>query len=193
MMLILPRITVIAFIVAVLTVLPGRSTAEEPLADPYLVQPGDILQISVWKEQDMQREVLVRPDGRFSFPLIGEVDVREKSVGQLQAELTQRIHQFIADPAVIISVKQVQGNRVFVIGQVNRPGDFAMNGRVDVVQALSMAGGMTAFAKAGSIRILRRDRDGEQQAIRFNFNDIEKGKGLAQNIILQSGDVVVVP
>ncbi len=162
-------------------------------SDEYLIQPGDVLSIAVWKEQDLQRELLVQPDGRFSFPLIGEVNTLQKTVSAVQAELQQRLSKYIADPVVTASVVRPQGNKVFVIGKVNRPGEFLMGARTDVVQALSMAGGATTFANVSDIKILRRNAEGEQQAIKFNYNQIEKGKNLAQNIILLSGDIVIVP
>jgi polysaccharide export outer membrane protein len=162
--------------------------------DPsYRVQAGDLLQISVWKEPDLQREVLVQPDGRFAFPLVGSVDVQGKSVDAIKTELESRLGKLISDPVVTVSVMQISGNKVFVIGQVNKPGEFVMNRRLDVAQALSMGGGMTTFASADDIKILRRNDKGEQIAIDFDYGDIQRGKKLKQNIILQGGDVVIVP
>ena len=113
---------------------------------PYSVLPGDVLQVSVWKEPDLQLEVLVRPDAAFSFPLAGDISTKGLSVVELQAELAQRLSRYISNPVVTISVSQVLGNKIYVIGQVNNPGDFVVNPQVDVMQALSMAGGLTAFA-----------------------------------------------
>src|ERR1041384_5240469 len=90
----------------------------------YYIQPGDVLAVSVWKEEDLKSEVLVRPDGAFSFPLAGDVDTRGKSVEDLRTELTDRLKRFIPDPVVTVAVRQIVGNRIFVLGQVNRPGDF---------------------------------------------------------------------
>jgi polysaccharide export outer membrane protein len=158
----------------------------------YAVKPGDLLQISVWKEPELQRPVLVRPDGAFSFPLAGEVDARGRSVADLQKQLTERLKKFISDPVVTVSVQEVRGNKVYVIGQVNKPGEFIVNPSVDVMQALSMAGGTTAFASLGNIVVLRRT-NGQQTALPFRYTEIIKGKDLSQNIQLQAGDVVVVP
>lgn len=161
--------------------------------DTYSVQPGDTLTISVWKEPDLQGQaVLVRPDGTFSFPLVGQVDARGRSVLQLQQIVTERLAKYIADPVVTVSVTEIKGNKVYVIGQVAKPGEFIANPRVDVMQALSLAGGTTPFASLGNIIILRR-AGGTQQAIPFHYTDVVKGKDLVQNIQLQSGDVVVVP
>jgi polysaccharide export outer membrane protein len=161
--------------------------------DPtYTVKPGDLLSISVWKEPDLQREALVRPDGSFSFPLVGEVDARGKTVADLNRIVNQRLTKFISDPVVTVTIQEIKGNKVYVIGQVNKPGEFIVNPSVDVMQALSMAGGTTPFASLGDIVILRRTANGKT-ALPFRYNDVARGKKLEQNIDLQSGDVVVVP
>jgi polysaccharide export outer membrane protein len=148
--------------------------------------------VSVWKEPDLQLELLVRPDGAMSMPLAGEVSTKDKSVTDLQAELTSRLARYINDPVVTVSVSQVLGNKVYVIGQVNRPGDFVVNPQVDVLQALSMAGGTTPFADLDNIIVLRRINS-VQTALSFNYKDVIRGRNLQQNVMLQSGDVVVVP
>ena len=158
----------------------------------YKVLPGDVLFISVWKEPDLQMEVLVRPDGAFSFPLAGDISTSNRSVLDLKDEITKRLNSYIADAVVTVQVRQVLGNRIYVIGQVIRPGVFIVNPQVDVMQALSMAGGTTPFAALTDIKILRRSGN-KQRAIPFRYNDVVKGNNLDQNIVLQSGDVVVVP
>ena len=159
----------------------------------YQVQPGDTLSIAVWKEPDLQgAAVLVRPDGTFSFPLVGQVDARGKSVSDLTVIVTERLKKYISDPVVTVSVAEIKGNKVYVIGQVTKPGEFIVNPRVDVMQALSMAGGTTPFASLANIMILRRS-GGTQTALPFHYTDVAKGRDLQQNIELQSGDIVVVP
>lgn len=158
----------------------------------YKVLPGDLLQVSVWKEPDLQLELLVRPDGAISFPLAGEISTHSKSVSDLQAELTTRLARYITDPVVTVSVTEVLGNKIYVIGQVNKPGEFIVNPQVDVLQALSIAGGTTPFADVDNIRILRRN-NALQSALSFNYKDVIRGRNLEQNVMLQSGDVVVVP
>ena len=160
--------------------------------EAYEVQAGDLLFISVWKEPELQKEVLVRPDGAISFPLSGEINSRNKTVEQLRIELTSRLSKYIPDLVVTVSVLEINGNKVFVIGQVNKPGEFVVNPRVDVMQALSMAGGTTPFADLKNIRILRRTSSG-QTALEFRYDDVIRGRRLEQNIVLESGDVVVVP
>jgi polysaccharide export outer membrane protein len=167
-----------------------------PYATPdaiYTVKPGDHLMVSVWKEPELQGPVLVQPDGRFSFPLAGQIDARGKTAAQLQQEITQRLSRYITDPVVTVSITKIDGNKIYVIGQVNKPGDFVVNPSVNVMQALSMAGGTTPFASLGNIKILRRGADGSQVAVPFNYNQVIHGQDLQQNITLQAGDVVVVP
>ncbi len=181
------------FLIACLIVVALAAATQALAQDPnYTVKPGDMLSISVWKEPDLQRPALVRPDGSFSFPLVGEVDAKGKTVADLNKILAQRLARFISDPVVTVSIQEIRGNKVYVIGQVNRPGEFIMNPSVDVMQALSMAGGTTAFASLGDIVVLRRTPTGKQ-SIPFRYNDVVKGRRMDQNIDLQAGDVVVVP
>jgi polysaccharide export outer membrane protein len=166
--------------------------AQTPATAGYRVNPGDTLEISVWREEDLQREVLIRPDGGFSFPLAGDMNAKGRTVTEIREELASRLSRYIPDLVITVTVTGVEGNRIFVIGQVNEPGAFVMNPQVDVIQALSLAGGTTPFASLKNIRILRRE-NGVQRAIRFDYTDVSEGESLDQNILLRSGDVVVVP
>ena len=158
----------------------------------YTVKPGDTLEISVWKEPDLQRTVLVRPDGAFSFPLVGEVDARGKTVSELNKLVSDRLTKYISDAVVTISVQEIKGNKIFVLGQVNKPGEFIVNPSVNIMQALSMAGGMTPFAATNDIIVLR-GQGKQQNAMAFRYNDVVRGRSLDTNIELLSGDIVVVP
>ena len=158
----------------------------------YEVQPSDVLQVSVWKEPDLTQQVIVRPDGAFSIPIVGDVNAVGKTVEELRLELVQALRRIIPDVVVTVSVLEIKGNKVYVIGQVNQPGEFIVNPRVDVIQALSLAGGTTAFASPSEIFVLRRD-NGQQRRLPFNFEAVLRGRDLEQNILLRSGDVVVVP
>jgi polysaccharide biosynthesis/export protein len=160
---------------------------------PYTVKAGDTLLVSVWKEPELQRPVLVEPDGTFSFPLCGEIDAHDKTVAQLQQEISRHLARYITDPVVTVSLQKIAGNRVYVIGQVTKPGAFIVNPRVDVIQAIAMAGGTTPFASLGNIKIIRRMANGEQEALPFDYNDVVHGNDLSQNVTLEAGDVVVVP
>lgn len=158
----------------------------------YEVQPSDVLQISVWREPELTQQVLVRPDGGFSFPLAGEVSAVGKTVEELRLELVERLGRYIPDLVVTVAVLEIRGNKIYVIGQVNSPGEFIVNPRVDVMQALSLAGGTTAFASPSGIFVLRRE-DGQQRRLPFNFDAVLRGRDLEQNVLLRTGDVVVVP
>ena len=160
--------------------------------DTYLIHAGDKLEISVWKEEDLQREVLVRPDGAFTFPLAGEIVAKGRSATDVRLELEDRLRVYIPELVSTVTVIEVSGNAVYVIGQVKNPGSFIMNPVLDVMQALSLAGGTTPFASLKNIRILRRE-NGARKAIRFDYTAVSDGKSLEQNIILHGGDVVVVP
>jgi polysaccharide export outer membrane protein len=191
---VLSRLSFVAVLVILALAGLRNVSAQEPSRanESYKVLPGDVLQVSVWKEPDLQLELLVRPDGAISFPLAGEISTRNKSVSDLQSDLTTRLSRYITDPVVTVSVKEVLGNKIYVIGQVNEPGEFVVNPQVDVLQALSMAGGTTPFADLDNIRILRRTRS-LQSALSFNYKEVIRGRNLEQNVMLISGDVVVVP
>jgi polysaccharide export outer membrane protein len=170
-----------------------QTPSDSPTLQEYTVQPGDILEISVWKEEDMIKDVLVRPDGGITFPLAGEIYTGGKTIFQLQTALTQKLSTYLSNPVVTISPKQLLGNRIYVIGKVAKPGMYLISSYIDVVQALSMAGGLTPFSAVNDILILRRASDGTQDDIKFRYGDIEDGDKLKQNILLQSGDTVLVP
>jgi polysaccharide export outer membrane protein len=183
------------FIIAMLSFQTGvtAATDEAMQADSvYSIQPGDILEVSVWNEESLLRQVLVRPDGGLSFPLVGDVQAAGKSVADLQILITEKLTKYIPDPVVTVAIQKLDGNKVYVIGKVARPGEFVANRYMDVVQALSMAGGMTPYAADNKIKVLRRE-NGKLTAIPFRYGDIEKGEDLEQNFMLQSGDVVLVP
>ena len=165
-----------------------------PSADQagYRINAGDRLEVSVWKEPELQREVLVGPDGAFSFPLAGDIVAQGRTATEVRQELESRLARYIPDLVTTVTVLDVRGNSIFVIGQVNNPGTFVMNPVLDVMQALSMAGGMTPFASLKNIRILRRE-NGVQTAHRFDYTNVADGRSLEQNILLRSGDVVIVP
>ena len=177
-----------------LLTLCGHAWADDPAAAAigYKLQPGDILSVDVWKETDLKDETLIRPDGGISFPLAGDLQAAGHTVAELTAMLETRIRKFVPDAVVTVSVKTANGNRVYVIGKVNHAGDFPLNRPIDVMQAISLAGGATPFADTNAIRVLRREGDRET-AIAFRYRDVERGRKLEQNILLQSGDTVVVP
>ena len=186
-------VTILAAIVASLVLHTGTFAAEDSkVVDHYKIQPGDVLAVSVWKEEDLIQEVIVRPDGQITFPLVGEAKAAGNSIENLRLLISERLKKYIPDPVVTVSVRQLAGNTIYVIGKVNRPGVFPIVRNVDVMQALSLAGGTSTYAALNDIKILRRE-NGQLRALSFKYAEVEKGKRLEQNVVLQAGDVVVVP
>jgi polysaccharide biosynthesis/export protein len=169
----------------------GRATDDAQL--DYHLQPGDTVTISVWKEKDLDTEALVRPDGGLSFPLVGDVEAKGHTLRQVRDTIADRLKPYIPDPVVTVAIKEIGGNVIFVLGRVNRPGGYPFSQPIDVMQALSLAGGTTPFAKLNHIVILHRDASGAEHSERFHYADIAHGRDLAQNVLLHSGDTVVVP
>jgi len=167
--------------------------AEDPVVSAgYRLQPGDVLQIVVWKEMDLQSEALIRPDGGISFPLAGDLQASGLTTDQLRGELETRVRKLIPGAVVTVSVKAPNGNQIFVVGKVNRPGAYPLLRPTDVLQALSLAGGATPFANTDKVRVLHREGS-HQTSIRFRYSDVARGRSLDQNVLLQSGDTVIVP
>lgn len=166
--------------------------AAPALPDGYLLRAGDTLLVSVWKETELQSEVLIRPDGGISFALAGDLQAAGHTVADVTQMLQARVREYIPAAVVTVTVKTVLGNQVFVIGKVNKPGNFLLSGPMDVMQALSLAGGATPYAATNSIRVLRRSGD-HLISIPFKYGQVMRGRKLDQDILLQSGDTVVVP
>ena len=179
----------LAFSAGAADLLPPK---QAPVAQTYLLQPGDILQVSVWREQELQSEVIIRPDGSLSFPLSGDVLAAGRGVDEVRGDLETRLRKFVPEAVVTVAIKALAGNRVFIVGKVLKAGDFVMGRPIDVMQAIALAGGATPFADLGGIRILRRTA-GKLISIPFSYGDVESGRKLEQNILLQGGDTVVVP
>ncbi len=163
-----------------------------PDAKEYRISAEDVLQISVWKEEGLEKDVVVRPDGGVSFPLAGDVIAAGKTPMELEAEIARRLQRFIPDAVVTVSVMELKGLRIYVSGKVESPGQFTVGRYVDVLQALTLAGGLTPYANDRGIKILRREGN-RQVVFEFNYADVKNGKNLNQNIVLQTDDVVVVP
>ncbi len=162
------------------------------------VEPGyrlgaeDIMLVSVWKDEQLTREVVIRPDGMFSFPLVGDIQAEDRTVEEIRGDLVKRLTKYIPNPNVSVAITKIVSYKVYVVGRVNKPGEYLIGHYTDVLQALSLAGGLTPFAAENEIKVMRRVR-GEQYAIPFRYGDVRKGRDLEQNIILQRGDVVMVP
>jgi polysaccharide export outer membrane protein len=186
------RLAAIGLSVAAL--FPTLCAAQAPVVDSeYRLHPGDKLDISVWKETEMQKPVVViPPDGRISFPLAGQIMAAGRTVSEVRQSIETDLKRFIPDPVVTVSITDTGGNVAYVIGQVAKPGGFALNPRINVLQALSLAGGGTPFAKLDSIIVIRNSQIG-QRVLPFRFGQVSEGKNLEQNVQLESGDVIVVP
>jgi polysaccharide export outer membrane protein len=173
-----------------------QSFAEEkPAALPvvdYVIGPGDVLDISVWKEQALTKLVTVLPDGRISFPLVGAVMAGGKTLDQLSKELEKKLARFIPDLNLSVLVHQVNSMMVYVIGRVHNPGRFILNSNIDVMQALAMAGGLNPLAEQGIVKIFR-GAPGGKKIFDFDYDDVANGKKMEQNIMLKRGDMIVVP
>jgi len=159
--------------------------------DLYKLSPGDVLEVSVWKETDLQKQVIIAPDGTISLPLVETITAAGKTVNELRLIIAEKLNSYIADPAVTVALIKNDGNIFFVIGKVNKPGPIIANRHIDVLQALSLAGGLTVFAKESSIFVQRRVGD-EIKLFPFDYDDVLDGDNLEQNIVLQPGDTVTV-
>lgn len=161
--------------------------------DPgYRLGAEDVMLISVWKDEQLTREVVVRPDGMFSFPLVGDSQAQDRTVEEIRADLVKRLTKYIPNPNVSVSVTKVLSYKIYVVGRVNKPGEYLIGHYTDVLQALSLAGGLTPFAAENDIKVIRRVK-GEKEVFPFRYGDMRKGNDLEQNILLQRGDVVMVP
>lgn len=164
----------------------------------YRINGGDLLHISVYGEQNLDKDVPVQPDGGIAFPLVGNLNARGMTLKELQGKIAANLRESqyfpnLTDNEVTVSMVKATGNSVSVVGQVKAPGTFSYDTQLDVMQALSLAGGLTPFASKSKIKILRRDQAGIQTAILFDYGEVEDGEQLEKNILLRGGDVVVVP
>ena len=157
----------------------------------YIIGAGDILEISVWKDQALTRNVVVLPDGTFSFPLVGRFTAAGKTVKEISADVEEKLTRYIPEPDLSVIVQQVNSQVLYVIGKVNRPGHIPLNRNIDVLQALSMAGGLNVFADEKNVRIFRRTEN-QTMVIPFNYKAVTEENRLEENIFLQRGDVIVV-
>jgi len=167
---------------------PARVGAAAP-ASGYVIGVADVLKINVWKEPDLTLDVTVRPDGMITVPLLGDVAASGRTPASLAGILAADLQRLIESPRVTVSVGQATSARVYVIGQMVRPGEFPLLGRMTVLKALALAGGFKDFAKSDSIVIVRED----QSVIPFNYNRVTDGRDVSQNVLLAAGDTIVVP
>ena len=175
---------------------PGRQVQDASARSPeddYVIGPEDVLAVSVWKEPDISRILPVRPDGRISLPLVGELQASGLTASKLQDIIAQKLKDYIENPQVNVIVQEVRSRSFNVVGKVLKPGSFDLAKPTAVLDAIALAGGLQDFAKVSKIYVLRRMPDGSQRMIPFNYKLVIKGKRLDENVELQSGDTVVVP
>ena len=171
----------------------AQKAAGATTQDPnYVIGSEDVLDISVWKEPDLSRTVPVRPDGNISLPLLNDLQATGLTPSQLAAEVTKGLGKFVTNPQVTIIVTQINSQRFYVLGEAARPGAYTLTPNMTILQALSNAGGFTGYANSKKICLLREE-NGKQQKLLFNYKDVIAGKRTEQNIVLKTGDTIVVP
>jgi len=158
----------------------------------YQLHQGDKVLISVWREDTLQREVVVLPDGSITFPLIGRVVVAGLDTPEVERRITAKLKEYIPDPVVTVTIAATDGNRAYVIGKVIRPGSLIISGPTTVLQAISSVGGFDRFADEGGIKVIRTKSDG-QEIFSVRYKDIISGKDMSTNIQLKAGDTIIVP
>ena len=169
---------------------PGASEVNAPPG--YVIGPLDVLEVLFWKDKDLSAEVVVRPDGKISLPLLNEIDAGGLTPEQLRFSVLESARRFIEEPTATVIVKQINSRNVFIMGEVLKPGTYPLGGPTSVLQLIAIAGGLNEFAARDEIVLLRAG-DGQTQRHRVNYNDVLNGKDLKQNLQLRPGDTVVVP
>src|SRR3954468_21709917 len=161
---------------------------------PYLLRYGDRLMVSVWREEGLSRELRVLPDGSISFPLAGRLMVAGTSTADVEKKITERLKRYIPEASVTAAVVGTEGNSVYVLGKVLKPGQIQLAGpNMTVLQVLSEVGGLDRFANGDAILVMRREEGGRQRTMNVRYNDLMRGTALDTNVVLQAGDTVLVP
>lgn len=171
--------------------------AAKPVSKEFLLGPEDVLEVTVWRNQDLSRTVVVRPDGKISLPLIGDIQASGLNASQVAAKIAARLTEFKENPNVSVSLKEVNSYFIYVLGEVLKPGKYPLKSYATVLQGVSMAGGFTSFASKNRMQVIRThmNEDGKENQIRIPvpYNELVSGKGEIENFILKSGDTIVVP
>jgi polysaccharide export outer membrane protein len=186
-------ISALFFVLALQTASPALGQQQIPSpGDYYLIGADDVLSIFVWKEPDLTMDVTVLPDGRITFPLVGEVMAAGRTVGELRDVMVEKLSEYVEAPEVTVVVRDTRSRRIYIIGKVNSPGPYPLAPDMTVLQALSTAGGFAEWADEEKILIIRR-KGSEEKQIKFNYKDFISGKDPEQNILLEPYDTIVVP
>ena len=170
----------------------AATPAAAPALDEYVIGPDDVLAISFWGEKDLTADVTVRPDGKVTVPLLNDVVASGRTPEQLREAIQVAARAFLEDPTPTVVVKEIKSRRVFITGQVEKPGPYPLNDRLTVLQLIAVAGGLKEFADGKSITVMR-NFNGRVVALPFNYRDVIRRKHLDQNVELRPGDTVVVP
>lgn len=173
---------------------PAATTAAAPVAPPpgYVIGPEDVLSIFFWRSKDLSGDVVVRPDGKISLPLLNDIQAATLTPDELRVKLIESATRYLEDPTATVIVKQINSRKVFITGQISKPGAYPLMGPMTVMQVIALAGGLTEYAKEQDISIMRT-KDGKPVSYPFNYKDVSKRKNLAQNIELVAGDVITIP
>ncbi len=182
--------TFVSVLFALVVLFPASTKAD---TDDFVVLAGDVLQVTVWKEEGMDREVQVLSDGAITFPLIGTVNVQGKTLPEIQSIIKKHLESTIPNASVAVSINAPLGHKASILGQVQKPSEFVMTSNIGVMQLISQAGGLTPYADKDKITIIRRGSDGKKEVIYFPYKNISRGKDLDKDIDLKPGDVVFVP
>jgi polysaccharide biosynthesis/export protein len=169
------------------------STPSVDVPPEYVIGPQDVLGINFWRDADMTGDVTVRPDGRITLPLIGDLPAAGMTPEALKTAIHTAASKLIEDPTITVIVRQINSRKVFITGEVATPGAHVLTGPLTVMQLISLAGGLTEFAKKKDITVIRTEANGKQVVLPFNYSDVAKGKNLGQNVVLRPGDTVMVP
>jgi polysaccharide export outer membrane protein len=172
----------------------GSNVAASGVPTPpnYLIGAQDVLSVVFWREKDMSAEVVVRPDGKISLPLLNDIDAAGRSPEALRAAIAKAASKFMEEPNVTVVVKEIRSRNVYVTGQVTKAGTYPLGNEMTVLQALSVAGGLLEYADAGNIIIMRKE-EGRDRHFKFNYKDVIRGKNVEQNIVLKPNDTIIVP
>jgi polysaccharide export outer membrane protein len=167
--------------------------AAKHVTDDYIIGPSDVLAIDVWKDTELTRIITVRPDGKISLPLVGELEVSGLTANKVQKLIVQRLAEYISNPQVTVIVQEVKSQSYVIVGKVSKPGSYELGKPTTVLEAIAIAGGFLDFAKVNKVRIIRPRAGGQPETLYFDYKQVIKGKKSEQNVALKNGDTIVVP
>lgn len=174
---------------------PAQAAPAQPEVVPpadYVIGAEDVLNVVIWREKDLSAEVMVRPDGKVSLPLLNDIQAAGLTPEQFRLQVTAAVAKFVAEPAVSVIVRTINSRKVYIMGEVAKPGPYPLVGPVTVLQLIALSGGLTEFADAKGISVMRTE-NGRPKRLSFNYRDVSRGKKLEQNVLLRPGDTVIVP